>query len=345
MVEQYIERCVLGGNCCKTTRRFEKDEYFELADEMSLFLTNHGIYHDVIQAYRTKESFGDMDILIRNDKLEEKYNSIREYVAEVIKNELNSKEWVPNGDVISFNYKDIQVDFIFQNPEWYECAKNYFSFNDLGNLAGRCSHRMGFKFGHDGTWYVLRDGDYVIKEILVSRDYHFMLDYFGFDSERYKLGFNELEDIFQFIINSKYFCPSIFLLENRNHTARVRDRKRKTYTEFLKRIEGLPDTFEFKSKDFYLQEMLADERFKDFKAEYDAALAYHAVYKSAKEKYNGEMVSRVTGLTHKELGEFMADFKNTHTAKDKNSFWYYIDLHTAEEIETIVAQHYEAFRQ
>lgn len=285
-----------------------------------------------------------MDVLIRNDKLTGKYNSVKEFLIKTVKEELKPIEFVPNGDVFSFNYKDIQVDFIFSPIDDYEFAKNYFSFNDLGNFQERISSKMGFKFGHDGVWYVMRDGDYVIKEILVSNNYLFMIDYFGFDIGRYLYGFDELEDIFDYVISSKYFTPEIFLLENRNHIARIRDRKRVSYQKLLLYIKDMPTGYVFESKEYYLNQMLNDSRFSDFKETYESVLALHKVHKAAKEKYNGLVVSEVTGLTHKELGAFMSSFKK-HIAPEKDyEFWHKMYELSEDEIKASVSEYFKIYK-
>jgi hypothetical protein len=86
-----------------------------------------------------------------------------------------------------------------------------------------------------------RDGDYMFREILLTREYEAALFFLGYDPERFREGFENLEDIFKYVAGSRYFNRDIFLLENRNAQSRIRDRKRPTYTKFLTWCEDRPN--------------------------------------------------------------------------------------------------------
>jgi hypothetical protein len=143
--------------------------------------------------------------------------------------------------------------------------------------------------------------------LLVTRDFEVAVRFLGFDYERWTQGFRNLEEIFDFTVNNKRFSSSIYLLENRNHTARVRDKKRPTYTEFLKWLAENPEkdsAFEWpEDKTVWLPEIFA--AFPDLQQEY--ALAHDKLKRLEliKTKYNGEHITRLTGLTTKDLGEFI----------------------------------------
>jgi len=101
-------------------------------------------------------------------------------------------------------------------------------------------------------------------------------------------------------------------LENRNYRARVRDRKRKTYCEFLKWCEvtpGLPAYAFPEDKSAWLPRIV--EHFPQFEADYAQSLADLAELRAVKAKFNGEWVSQVTGLQGKELGFLMKRFKES----------------------------------
>lgn len=110
----------MGGNALKntTTRRYAADEYFAVASEvMQKLLSNIGAINqtDVIEAYRTKESFGDADILYST------YPGQGIYVID-IQRVFNPNEIVKNGDVISFDYKELQIDLIYSAADCYDYA-------------------------------------------------------------------------------------------------------------------------------------------------------------------------------------------------------------------------------
>jgi len=148
-----------------------------------------------------------------------------------------------------------------------------------------------------------RDGDYHFREILLTRNYDEALTFLGYSPARFHAGFDSLSDIFEYVAGSAYFNRNIFLLENRSAQSRIRDRKRKTYAEFLKFCEAHPEL-----PGYAYPERKADwlprieQGFPAFKAEHDKALADLAELRAVKAKFNGEWVSQLTGLQGKELG-------------------------------------------
>jgi hypothetical protein len=123
-------------------------------------------------------------------------------------------------------------------------------------------------------------------------------------------GFDELLDIFQFVASSEFFTRDIFLLENRNAAARVRDRKRPTYTKFLAWCEQTPGLPVFKypqSKEHWIPRM--EQFFPHFKQEYVLSMEHLAIQRELKTRFSGDLVSGITGLKGKELGELMQCLK------------------------------------
>ena len=58
----------------------------------------------------------------------------------------------------------VQVDYIKSNLEDFDFSKNFFAFNDLGNLIGRIAAQASFSFGFDGLKrkiYVDNRGDII----------------------------------------------------------------------------------------------------------------------------------------------------------------------------------------
>lgn len=298
----------------------------------------------VIQAYRNKQDFGDVDILIEGGE---------GYDPHKLANALGATEVVRNGDVTSIGiYTDagiFQVDLIKATAESFEFSKNYFSFNDLGNLLGRIGHKAGFKLGHAGLLYPLRNPDNsteLIAELVVTKDWMKAIKLFGYSIEEFKKqstsGFNDLEDIFKFVVSSPYFNHNIYLLENRNAISRVRDAKRPTYTKFLawckdnKNIQTFP-SFDWQNKDYQRLIFLYQARhlFPVFAEQYDDSMQKFQEKKFIREKFNGQLVSELTGLTGRELGEFMQQLKNS--VENLNEF---ILNSNCETIEKFVATEY-----
>jgi len=143
----------MGGNALNfQTRRVESSaEFRTLVNEVLHILTRELSWRAVpVRWYHTKESFGDMDILVDSDIIDPNW-------VDVVLEKFQPKDHFKNGSCLSFDYKDVQVDLILAPAKEFEFSYYYFAWNDLGNFVGRTAHRLGFKFGHDGLWYVLRD--------------------------------------------------------------------------------------------------------------------------------------------------------------------------------------------
>lgn len=304
----------MGGNALNfETRRIESQvEFYNLYEKIVKKLSKVGIYGCLIPFYESKESFGDMDILVNKG-----LNFPDNWTDRVV-SEFNPKSTFKNGSCFSFDFEDFQIDLILAPSEEFSYSYSYFAYNDLGNFIGRTAHRLGFKHGHDGLWYTLRDEenpDRVIKEILVTRDYSTALDFLGFLYLKGIPKFNTPEEIFEFAASSKYFDPKQFLLVNRSYAARVRDRKRKMYNGMLEWIRGRwpdlkdDDTPEPVDKEEHLQR--AFKQFPEFQNAYNEACAQHQHTKALKQKFNGEFVALMFNEkpTGKELGNIMKELR------------------------------------
>src|SRR3546814_2979589 len=83
----------------------------------------------------------------------------------------------------------------------------------------------------------MRDGDHKFREIELTRNFSKALAFMGYSPDGLDQGFETPEDIYSFVASSPFFSSDIFLLENRNAKARMRDKKRKMYMELLRSEE------------------------------------------------------------------------------------------------------------
>ena len=213
-------------------------------------------------------------------------------------------------DVLALHGNVFQVDLIRSSTAELAYACGYFMWSDLGNLIGRIAHAGFTSHRHDGLYFYFREEDHLFRTILLTQDHNKALAYLGYDPVRFNEGFDTLEDIFQYAASSEFFNRGIYLLENRNAQARVRDKKRPAYTGFLKWCEAHPDLPAFhypKDKATWLPRMA--EHFPHFQAEYDQTVADLAEMRAVKAKFNGEWVSQLTGLQGPELGGLMKAIK------------------------------------
>ena len=303
----------MGGNIWKDQSvRLNKSEYFECCYQVKdLLVSILGISPEdifIIEAVKNKESFGDMDIVIRKNN----YN-ILDIQTKIQEQNLKTSK---NGDILSFlNINNFQIDLIFVDKGSFNYACNYFGCQDLGNLLGRIIKQYGFKHGWNGLYYVQRNGDHVVKEHLLSINYLDIINILGLDKYKFFHGFNDYEDMFNWLVKSPLFISSIFKYENLNHTNRVRDRKRKVYNLFLDYIDKLDDSIKNKEVPKLSEEEKRSFVFSKFPKlaleveRLDKEIEIHNIVKS---KFNGELVKSLTGLSGVPLGDFIKLFKSSY---------------------------------
>lgn len=296
----------MGGKALKntTTRRYAAAEFERAAEEIVVRLNTFGIKSWVVPYYRQKETFGDIDLVVY---------TTNPRARAVIIDLFEPNEVVHNGNIMSFDYKELQVDLIFfADLKTAEFAVSYFAFNDLGNFVGRTAHRLGFKFGHDGLWYCFRDPDcenYMFRELLVTLNFDRALEFLGFDPARYWKGFDTPEEIFEFATQSEYFDAAQFNLANRSCEARKRDRTRAMYQQILVFLtQKYSLTGDEKPTPVNREEHL--QRACDWFPEFARRLAHAqqdlTELKMFKANFNGDNYTTWFNKSGKELGELMA---------------------------------------
>ena len=302
----------MGGNALsKPGVRLNKSDYLSLRDEVLNTLAPLVCDAEITSAYGSKESFGDMDIVIRATPEQWQYITRNPIVA------LREVERFKNSNILSFGIDHprgmFQIDLINAGFDVhdYQNHLHYLDYNDLGNLFGRIFHKLGFKYGQTGLLYVVRPtNDHVIGEIKVCNLWEALV-HAEFNSELYA-EFDTLEDIFNFVLSSPYFHPDIYLFDNLNAKSRVRDKKRATYNAFLQwlrdnNIQRAPIDYDVLKKSF-TQKMF--DLYPEFKQKYDKLMSEYTETQKNKEKFNAEMIWDIKpSLRGKELGMFIKNFR------------------------------------
>jgi len=299
----------MGGLALKQcfTRRYQKDEFDLITPIIKEKFLKIFSKCDMPKYFALKESFGDADFVCC---INDNFNvDINEYLLK----EFNTKEIFKNGHVYSFEYKELQVDMILTHESKYNSSLNYFAFNDLGNLIGKIAHKFNLKHGYDGLKYVYRIDGKVLGEIVVSTDHIKTLDFLGFDSKRYEEGFDNLEEIFDFVTSSKYFNPWMFDFDTLNRINRERDSKRATYNAFVNHVAPMKDLgkeayhYFYSDKKVYLG--LIDHYFPGFLKKYRELEKKEERLRAISALYNGRIIMEHFDLAGKELGNAMTKFE------------------------------------
>ena len=95
----------MGGNALSfETKRLSKDEYFKLQHLVLDNLQHNtvGCQFKPVDAYYSKETFGDLDIVWTSDR-----TSISN-IIDIVRNVFDPKDIVRNGSVISFDVNDFE---------------------------------------------------------------------------------------------------------------------------------------------------------------------------------------------------------------------------------------------
>lgn len=152
--------------------------------------------------------------------------------------------------------KYFQVDLIYCKD--IQMSRFYFSYGDLGGIIGRICQHVGLKYGFDGLWlnpnpetilkYLDKTGiknrSYQIDiELIANAHYQDIIlltnpeeicQFLGLDWNKWTSGFDSTEQIFIWIIQSKWFKKNSFRALNCEH--RRRADKRPMYQNFLQYI-------------------------------------------------------------------------------------------------------------
>jgi hypothetical protein len=169
------------------------------------------------------------------------------------------------------------------------------------------------KYGQKGLIMVIYNNSKKLKEMTLSKNPRKSFEFLGYDYDRYLKGFDTKEEIFDWVINSKYFDSEIFKMKNLNHIDRKRNKKRATYQEFLKYLEtnNITKTFKFGDKVGYLDTI--DEFFPEvgLKEELKSLDEEDKKNQIISKKFNGKLImKRYDWLKGKELGDKMSEFKS-----------------------------------
>jgi hypothetical protein len=228
----------MGGNALKKVKtiRKQKQEY-EIIKRHILEKTREYLKCDIVIELPNKDSFGDLDVLYIYDP---KIN-----VKELVIKLFNPNEIVINGDIMSFDYENFQIDFIkCESIEFFITSQFYFSNGGIGSIIGCIVNYYGIKFGHEGLWINLIENTIdptkeinmtkIIGKIILSKNPQEICKFLELDYNLWETGFLSNKEIFEWIIKCKYYKKEIFYELNYDH--RKRSLKQPIYIEFLEFI-------------------------------------------------------------------------------------------------------------
>jgi len=224
----------MGGKSLKIyTERKSTDEYYKIYNEIKKYFIKYDIF--ATKFFRDKKDHGDLDILIKSNNI----NKIYDICFNIKNNEIKK-----NGNIITFDYNDFQIDIICIDNSIWEISKVFYSYDPIGNLMGKIAHGFGLKYGFNGLVYK-SVGKQSVKTITLTKDPQKIFNFLGYDFNIFKKGFNTLYDIFNYIINGKFYDKELFQPENLKNYDRKRSLKRKSYRLFLEFSKNTTSKYHF----------------------------------------------------------------------------------------------------
>ena len=305
------------------TERMNTKEFQRIGKEIQDKITDDlSVTTAIVTCYHTKADHGDLDLLIKID--DDFHNSgidLKKYIADTF----NPRAIHNNGGVHSFDYQNFQIDFIPVRQSKWETAKTYYSYDPLGNIMGKTFHKFGLSYGWDGLFYKFRNfNGRNSQNILITNDARKIFEFGGYDYDRYLQGFETLEDILKFTINSTYFDSEIFQMDNLKSLDKKRNRKRGSYHVFLKYLKdnGIDTTYPFnRDKTHYLP--MIDNYFPEanLMEKLSELQKVDSQNRVLSQKFNGDIVmSWLPKLQGKELGHAIRIFKESFDDEDYREF-------------------------
>lgn len=293
----------MGGNALKNikTIRKNKTDYYLLRDKIQKIFLEKGIIIDFIPELDDKDSFGDLDILYSNVDM-----------LDIIKELFSPNEIVINGEVISFDYDNFQIDMI--NCADIEFCKFYFSYGDFGNLIGKIVKKYEYTFGHHCFSLIFEN-----TKIILTKDVNEFCNFINIDYEKWK-SIKTKEDLFELVKSCRFFKKEIFNSGNHEHRRCLSNRP--LYVEFIKLIGIAEDSREEtlqlsnEEKEGFLKDAI---EFFNKKEEIENIKMKIERNKIINSKFNGNMLKE-RGFNGQQIGKIIKAMKEKHPDFDN---WVY----------------------
>lgn len=305
----------MGGNAFKNLNivRLDNNEFKKISNKIVEILKNilNSENVAILPYYENKETFSNVDIMICNEDIEcfEKNKNVDffKYCNEIfdgrgiaINNDNLTSIAVP---INKEKTKFAQVDLMPHNYSNFEKNLNFFGYNDLNVLVNRFLSIPLFnaKYVPDGVELNIYREEGMDDMLLgISKTSNKSLKYLEFlnlDIKKFKKGFKSKEEIFDFVLSSKYFDTSVFYSQismvNSSEKLRL---KRKVYSSFIDYVKMKPIKNGEKVKN---PKSMLFENFNELKIQSDYFFEQYNNYLEFKKKFNVSNINRLLNLDEK----------------------------------------------
>ena len=312
-----------------------------------------------------KIDFGDIDMLYivknKTDNDNNKWNiDLHNFdLTQLINQIYTPVEIVLNGPVCSFAYYLDSVDKYFQvdliNVDNLPMSRFYFSYGDLGGIIGRLTQHKSITYGSKGLWVhpnqeiinkflsiselsLEISKEQIIKSILpniiLTNDPEQICIYLGLDWNKWIRGFENKEEIFEWVKSSTWFNSDSFRALDYEHRHRVNSRP--MYQEFLKFIfvDEPNFTIENGNSSKYINSNLQLESLDYFSKTHILAEEILEVQRRLlrKNKFSGKKFLDL-GIESKQIKKYLEEFKLYIESTFELDFEIWLDISNSEVID------------
>jgi hypothetical protein len=211
----------------------------------------------------------------------------------------------------------------------------------MANMIGYAIREVGLKWNHDGLSLIPRTPiipQSTVHGLDLCEDVEAIMAYFGFNYERWKLGFGDANKFYAYLTE----C-NLYHFDNVRERALVKvetiDKERRIVGAFfVYAAQHLPATItQFNRHAYHTR---AVERFGCVEAleRLNADIEHKRQFGL---KFNGHIVGRITGLQGKELGYFMSSMRG---GQSEDEFINFI-LKSCTDVETFISQKFSSFNR
>lgn len=128
-------------------------------------------------------------------------------------------------------YKKFKLIFINIIPKNFSFATDYYRWYDFSMLIGKIFEEMCLTYTHYGLKYKRTVKIYgknkTVGEIFLTKNFKTILNFLDLDFKQLKNGFDNKQQLFDYIHNSKFFNPDYFYVKTK------KGKKNKLYSELL----------------------------------------------------------------------------------------------------------------
>ena len=232
---------------------------------------------------------------------------------------MHTVETFVNGPTTSlaFGYSGqyYQLDFHkCTSPGEYEASSFYLAYGDLGGILGRLTDYAGFKYGTDGLWlYYHPEGKVEANStrIDLTTNPEAICKFLGLKYQVYANGFRNIQEIFDWVCESRFYFSDIFDFEKLNSDHRRRATKRPMYINFVQYTSQKSKLFSglgLTRGQYIMQTQMECIKYFGKLAEFEEKQAKLERHAAIREKFSGKLFVELK-INPKSIGKLTEQFK------------------------------------